>query len=66
MGPYITDVTYPFPIGRICLEVPAQQVWRDVEAMNAVRRRHLLFVPLHFGTILARQPAGTAVPDLQA
>ena len=38
-GPYIADVPRPFLIGRIRMEVPVQQVRRDVEAVVAIRGR---------------------------
>ena len=37
-GPHLADVTRPFPVQLICLEVPVQQVWRDVEGVVAVGR----------------------------
>lgn len=62
---HTSDVTYPFPIGRICMNVLARQVWRDVEAMIAVRRRLELLVPLHRDTALTHPPTDTAMPNLQ-
>ena len=42
-GPHIADVTGPLLVRLICMEIPVQQVWRDVEAVIAVGR-HLVFL----------------------
>lgn len=62
---HTTDVTSPFPIGRIHMNVLALQVRRDVEAMIAVRRRLELLFPFHRDTALTHPPTDTAMPDLQ-
>jgi hypothetical protein len=48
------------------VEVPVQKVRRDVESVVSVRGRFELLVPLHLNTILAHQPADTAMPDFKA
>lgn len=66
LGPHIAHVTGPFLIGGIRVEISVQQVRRDIEAVIAVRRRFELLVSLHLNTILAHQPADTAMPYVKA
>lgn len=51
LRPDIADVTRPFLVGAIRIEIPVQQVGRDVEAVVAVGRR---LDPIQIGAASAK------------
>ena len=64
--PDIAEVTCPFLVRRISVEVPIRQVWHDVELVIAVGRDLMLTRSHDRDAVLTHQPANTAVPDVQA
>ena len=65
-GPDIADVTGPFLVRPVCLEVAIQLVRRDVERVIAVRC-HLVFARSDDRyAVLTHQPADSVVTDIQA
>ena len=64
--PDMAEVTCPFLVRRISVEVPIRQVWRDVELVIAVGRDLMLTCSHDRDAVLTHQPANTAVPDVQA
>ena len=65
-GPDIADVARPFLVWMLGKEVPIQKVWRDVEAVVAVRRRLELLVSLHGNGVLAHQAAHLPLTNRKA
>jgi len=64
-GPHIADIARPFLVGRIRVEVPGQQVWRDVERVLAIGRHLVFLAAFDADTVLAHQSANTAVANAQ-
>ena len=56
-GPHIADVTRPFPVRLICVEVPVQQVWCDVEGVVAVGRYFVFLRSFNSYAIFAQYSA---------
>lgn len=64
--PDIVDVASPFLIGLVGCEVPAHQVWRNVE-LGLTIRRGLVFALSHNGNaVLAHQLANASVTYIQS
>ncbi len=59
--PDIAYVTRPFLVGAVCMEVPVQQVRRDVEAMIVIRARLELLVSLRRNAVQSHQGADGAM-----
>ena len=63
--PDIADVTCPLLVRLIGMEVPVQQVRRDIESVIAIRCDLVFFRPLNADAILAHQSANPAMTDVQ-
>lgn len=63
--PDIADVARPLLVRLIGMEVPVQQVRRNIESVIAIRCDLVLLRPLNADAILAHQSANQAMTDVQ-